>query len=148
MVATRLGRSLLEFGGNNAMIVAPTADLDLAVRAILFSAVGTAGQRCTSLRRLIVHQDIHEELMPRLARAYRSVAIGNPLEDGVLVRPLVDRRSYDAMGDALNRTAKDGGIVTGGGRALAERYPQAWYVQPALVDMPGRPTSWPRKPSC
>jgi aldehyde dehydrogenase (NAD+) len=138
VIAARLGRSLLELGGNNAMIVAPTADLELAVRAILFSAVGTAGQRCTSLRRLIVHKDIHGELMPRLARAYQSVAIGNPLEDGVLVGPLVDRRSYEAMQDALAQATKDGGAVTGGGRALADKYPDVWYARPALVDMPGQ----------
>jgi len=138
VVAARLGRSLLELGGNNAMIVAPSADLELAVRAILFSAVGTAGQRCTSLRRLIVHRDIQDELMPRLKRAYQSVAIGNPLDDGVLVGPLVDQRSFDAMRDALAQAVKDGGTVTGGARALADIYPNAWYVQPALVDMPGQ----------
>ncbi len=138
VVAGRLGRSLLELGGNNAMIVAPSADLELAVRAILFSAVGTAGQRCTSLRRLIVHRDIHDELMPRLERAYQSVAIGNPLDDGVLVGPLVDQRSFDAMQDALVQAVKDGGTVTGGARVLADIYPDAWYVQPALVDMPGQ----------
>jgi aldehyde dehydrogenase (NAD+) len=137
-VAERLGRSLLELGGNNAMIVAPSADLELAVRAILFSAVGTAGQRCTSLRRLIVHRDIHGELMPRLARAYQSVAIGNPLEDGVLVGPLIDQRSFDAMQAALAQATQDGGAVTGGARALADKYPNGWYANPALVDMPGQ----------
>ena len=138
VVAGRMGRALLELGGNNAMIVAPSADLDLAVRAILFSAVGTAGQRCTSLRRLIVHDDIKDALLPRLRRAYGTVPVGNPLDDGVLVGPLVDRAAFDAMAAALERAVADGGTVTGGGRALAEEYPNACYAKPAIVDMPAQ----------
>ena len=136
VVAARLGRTLLELGGNNAMIVAPSADLDLAVRAILFSAVGTAGQRCTSLRRLIVHEDIYDALMPRLKSAYGSVRIGNPLEDGVLVGPLIDKSSFDRMQTALGRAANEGGRVFGGRRVLAEEYSDAWYAEPAIVEMP------------
>jgi aldehyde dehydrogenase (NAD+) len=95
--AKRLGRSLLELGGNNAMIVAPSADLELAVRAIVFSAVGTAGQRCTTLRRLFVHQDIYDDLVPRLKKIYASLPIGNPLDQGTLVGPLIDAAAFDAM---------------------------------------------------
>jgi aldehyde dehydrogenase (NAD+) len=135
-VARRLGRSLLELGGNNAMIVAPSADLDLAVRAILFSAVGTAGQRCTSLRRLIGHEDIYDALLPRLKQAYASVKIGNPLEKGVLVGPLIGRAAYERMQAALGRAAGEGGQVTGGGRVLDKVYPDGWYVAPAIVEMP------------
>jgi aldehyde dehydrogenase (NAD+) len=136
VVARRLGRTLLELGGNNAMIVAPSADLDLAVRAILFSAVGTAGQRCTSLRRLIVHEDIYESLLPRLKQAYASVKIGNPLDKGVLVGPLIGRAAYERMQAALGRAAGEGGQVTGGGRVLDKVYPDGWYVAPAIVEMP------------
>ena len=138
VVAGRMGRALLELGGNNAMIVAPSADLDLAVRAILFSAVGTAGQRCTSLRRLIVHEDVKDALLPRLQRAYGTVPVGNPLDDGVLVGPLVDRDAFEGMAALLERAVADGGAVTGGGRALAEEYPNACYAKPAIVDMPSQ----------
>ncbi|MDH3701891.1 MAG: aldehyde dehydrogenase family protein [Alphaproteobacteria bacterium] len=137
-VAARLGRSLLELGGNNAMIVAPSADLELAVRAILFSAVGTAGQRCTSLRRLIVHADVYDALLPRLKKAYASVRVGNPLEDGVLVGPLIDQPAFDRMQAALAGAAGEGGQVSGGGRVLADTYAEAWYVEPAIVEMPGQ----------
>ena len=138
VVAGRLGRTLLELGGNNGMIVAPTADLDLAVRAILFSAVGTAGQRCTSLRRLIVHEDIYDALLPRLISAYGSVKIGNPLEDGVLVGPLVDETAFERMQAALASATTEGGVVHGGARALADAFPDAWYAAPAIVEMPGQ----------
>jgi aldehyde dehydrogenase (NAD+) len=138
VVAARLGRSLLELGGNNAMIVAPTADLDLAARAILFSAVGTAGQRCTSLRRLVVHHDVADGLLPRLRRAYDSVRIGNPLQDGVLVGPLIDRAAFDRMQAALARAKVEGGRIAGGERALANEYPDAWYVRPAIAEMPAQ----------
>jgi aldehyde dehydrogenase (NAD+) len=136
VVAARLGRSLLELGGNNAMIVAPSADLDLAARAILFSAVGTAGQRCTTLRRLIVHKDIADALLPRLRRAYESVRIGNPLQDGVLVGPLIDREAFERMQLALARAKAEGGRISGGDRVLANEYPGGWYALPAIVDMP------------
>jgi aldehyde dehydrogenase (NAD+) len=137
-VAARFGRALLELGGNNAMIVAPSADLDLAARAILFAAVGTAGQRCTSLRRLIVHRSVYARLIERLAAAYRSVPIGDPLEAGTLVGPLIDKRAFDAMQGALASATADAGKIHGGERALADRYPEAWYVRPALVEMPGQ----------
>jgi len=134
-VARRLGRSLLELGGNNAMIVAPSADLDMAVRAILFSAVGTAGQRCTSLRRIIVHDDIHDTLVARLRRAYASVTIGDPLVDH-LIGPLIDGGAYERMQAALARARDEGGVVHGGERMLADQYPDAYYVAPAIVEMP------------
>ena len=137
-VAQRLGRSLLELGGNNGMIVAASADLKLAMRAILFSAVGTAGQRCTSLRRLIVHEDIYDALLPGLKRAYGSVAVGDPLEAGVLIGPLIHRASFEAMQATLATVATvdgGGGVVTGGERVLADDYPDAFYVKPAIVEM-------------
>jgi aldehyde dehydrogenase (NAD+) len=137
-VAARFGRALLELGGNNAMIVAPSADLDLAARAILFAAVGTAGQRCTSLRRLIVHRSVYAALIERLAAAYRSVPIGDPLEAGTLVGPLIDKRAFGSMQGALALAEADGGKIHGGERALADRYPDAWYARPALVEMPAQ----------
>jgi aldehyde dehydrogenase (NAD+) len=134
MVAERFGRSILELGGNNAIIVCPTADLDMALRAILFGAVGTAGQRCTSTRRLLVHKSIYDELVPALKKAYQGVSIGNPLEPGTLVGPLIDRAAYDGMQTALQAIA--GGEVLGGERVLADEYPDAYYVRPAIVEMP------------
>lgn len=139
VVAKRLGRSLLELGGNNAMIVAPSADLNLALRAILFSAVGTAGQRCTTLRRLIVHKSIHAELVEKLQKAYQSVRVGNPLEAQTLCGPLIDRASFDGMQAALQNAKSQGGtVLCGGTRAFADVYPDAFYVTPALVQMPGQ----------
>jgi aldehyde dehydrogenase (NAD+) len=136
VVAGRFGRMILELGGNNAAIVAPSADLELAVRGIAFSAVGTAGQRCTSLRRLIVHDSIRDELVDRLRLAYASVPIGDPLADGTLVGPLIDRDAFDRLRAALDTAASDGGeIVTGGERVLADEAPDAAYVRPALVTM-------------
>jgi aldehyde dehydrogenase (NAD+) len=135
-VAQRFGRAILELGGNNAMIVAPSADLDLAVRAIVFAAVGTAGQRCTSLRRLIVHDSVRADLLARLKRAYAQIPIGSPLESGTLVGPLIDARAFAAMAAALAAAHKAGGTVTGGERVLAERHPGAFYVRPALVEIP------------
>ncbi len=137
-VAARLGRSLLELGGNNAIVVAPSADPDLAVRAILFSAVGTAGQRCTSARRLIVHASLRETLLARLRKAYDSVRIGDPLDPETLMGPLIGRDAFDAMQAALAAARGEGGSVSGGERVLAERWPDAWYVRPALVDMPAQ----------
>ncbi|WP_029011287.1 L-piperidine-6-carboxylate dehydrogenase [Azospirillum halopraeferens] len=137
-VAERFGRSILELGGNNAMIVAPSADLDLALRAILFSAVGTCGQRCTTLRRLIVHRDVRERLLPRLKAAYASIPIGSPLDAGTLVGPLIDADAFEAMQRALETARADGGTVTGGERVLADRWPDARYVRPAIVEMPAQ----------
>jgi aldehyde dehydrogenase (NAD+) len=136
VVAARLGRALLELGGNNGMIVAPSADLDLAERAILFAAVGTAGQRCTSLRRLIVHGTIYDDLLARLKRAYARIPIGSPLERGTLVGPLIDMGALGNMDAALARAKAEGGTVHGGSRALANEYPNAAYVHPAIVEMP------------
>jgi aldehyde dehydrogenase (NAD+) len=135
VVAARFGKTILELGGNNAMIVAPSAKLDLAVRAILFAAVGTAGQRCTSLRRLFVHESIYDKLVPALKAAYGKLAIGDPSANGTLVGPLIDARAYEGMERALAAAKSEGGRVTGGGRALADKFPNAFYVQPAIVEM-------------
>ncbi|MDX6377990.1 MAG: aldehyde dehydrogenase [Gaiellaceae bacterium] len=137
-IAARLGRSLLELGGNNAMIVTPSADLELAVRAIAFAAVGTAGQRCTSLRRLIVHEDVYDELIGRLEKAYATVPVGDPREDGTLLGPLVSAESYDRLQGALEQARNDGGEVFGGDRVLTDEHPDAYYVRPALVRMPAQ----------
>jgi len=137
-VAARFGRSLLELGGNNAIIVTPTADLSLAARGILFGAIGTAGQRCTTTRRLIVHESVADELLEQLRRAYQSAQVGNPLEASTLVGPLIDKASFDAMQEALEQAKKQGGTVFGGERCLEDRYPDAWYVKPALVEMPSQ----------
>ena len=137
-VASRFGKLILELGGNNAMIVAPSADLDLAVRAIAFSAVGTAGQRCTSLRRLIVHNSLADTLVPRLVKAYGSLPVGSPLEEGTLVGPLIDEAAFRAMEAALEEARADGATVHGGGRALEDRFANAWYANPAIVELPGQ----------
>lgn len=137
-VAQRFGRSLLELGGNNAIIVTPSADLDMAARGILFGAVGTAGQRCTSTRRLIVHSSVADALLDKLKAAYASARVGNPLDNGTLVGPLIDKVSFEAMQSALQCARDQGGKVTGGERQLADVYPDAWYVSPALVEMPGQ----------
>jgi aldehyde dehydrogenase (NAD+) len=138
-VAGRFGRLLLELGGNNAAIVAPSADLDLAVRGIVFAAAGTAGQRCTSLRRVIAHRSIADELAGRIRAAYDTLPIGSPLADGTLVGPLVDAAAYDGYRTALEKAVADGGeIVAGGDRVLADDAAGAYYVQPALVRMPAQ----------
>ncbi len=135
-VAERFGRSILELGGNNAMIVAPSADLDMAVRAIVFSAVGTAGQRCTSLRRLIVHEDIRAGLVEKLKTAYASLPIGDPRESGTLVGPLIDMEARDRMLAALDQARAEDGTVHGG--EAVEAVAGGAYVSPALVEMPGQ----------
>jgi aldehyde dehydrogenase (NAD+) len=136
-VADRLGRSLLELGGNNAAIVTPSADLDLTTRGIVFSAAGTAGQRCTTLRRVIAHVDVVDELAERLVAAYRRLPIGSPLTEGTLVGPLVHDAAYKGMQDALQAAQQQGGkLVVGGGRRLADEAPDAYYVEPAIVRMP------------
>ena len=137
-VARRFGRSLLELGGNNAVIITPSADLDLAVRAILFAAVGTAGQRCTTTRRLIAHHSIRGDLLARLKKAYQALPIGNPLQDGTLVGPLIDQAAYESMQTALDRARGEGGVVFGGERVLQQAFPTAYYVKPALVSMPAQ----------
>jgi aldehyde dehydrogenase (NAD+) len=136
VVAARLGRTLLELGGNNGMIIAPSADLDMAVRAIVFAAVGTAGQRCTTLRRLIVHEDVYDPLLTRLKKAYKDIPVGNPLEAGTLVGPLIDATAFETMQSALQRASGEGGKVFGGERVLESEYPEAYYAKPAIVEMP------------
>jgi len=135
-LAQRFARGLFELGGNNGMIVSPTADLDMAVRAILFAAAGTAGQRCTTLRRLFVHDSIYDRLLPRLKQAYQSVPIGSPTEDKTLVGPLIDKHAFDNMQKSIAQAVKDGGRATGGERVMAEKLPAAYYARPALVEMP------------
>jgi aldehyde dehydrogenase (NAD+) len=133
--AQRLARSILELGGNNAMIVTPSADLKMAVQAIVFSAVGTAGQRCTSLRRLFVHDSVYDLLVPHLKRIYNSLAIGNPLEQGTLVGPLIDKAAFDAMQQALGTAQEENGSVFGGQRIHVANCSAGYYVHPALVEM-------------
>jgi aldehyde dehydrogenase (NAD+) len=137
-VAQRFGRCILELGGNNAMILAPSADLELAVRAITFSAVGTAGQRCTSLRRLIVHRSHSAAVWSRLTRAYETVLVGDPFAAGTLMGPLIDQASFDAMQATLERARADGGSVVGGARIEVAAGRGGCYVRPALVRMPGQ----------
>lgn len=134
-VAQRLGRILLELGGNNAMVVAPSADLALAVRAIVFAAVGTCGQRCTTLRRLIVHRSIAETLLTRLQKAYSSLPIGDPTQAGILVGPLIDAAAYAAMQTALETARQQGGTVYGGERITQNVPTGGYYVQPAIVQI-------------
>lgn len=136
VVAGRLGKTILELGGNNAIIVAGDADLDLAVRAIVFGAVGTAGQRCTTTRRIIVHHSIASELTERLVRAYRSVPIGNPMQPGVLMGPLISTQAVEQMMAALQTAKAQGGeILIGGGRRPDQG---ELFVEPAIVKMPSQ----------
>jgi aldehyde dehydrogenase (NAD+) len=135
-LAKRFARSILELGGNNAGIVCPSADLDMALRAIAFGAMGTAGQRCTTLRRLFVHDSVYEQLVPRLKKAYETVSVGNPLETTALVGPLVDKQAYDVMQKAIEAAKAEGGSVTGGARVAEAGKDTAYYVKPALVEMP------------
>jgi aldehyde dehydrogenase (NAD+) len=137
-VAARFGRVLLELGGNNAAIVTPSADLELAARGIVFAAAGTAGQRCTTLRRLIVHEDVAEDLLTRLAGVYASLQVGDPTAEGTLVGPLINGRAYSSMRDALDEASSAGGEVLAGGKRRAAEYEDAYYVEPALVRMPSQ----------
>jgi aldehyde dehydrogenase (NAD+) len=132
-VARRFGRSILELGGNNAMIVCPSAEMDLAVRATVFSAVGTAGQRCTSLRRLLVHDSARNEIVERLGSAYESVEVGDPRDAGTLMGPLIDRGAFDSMQSALDEARSAGATVIGGDRVAEDRTKDAFYVRPSLV---------------
>lgn len=134
-LAQRCARAILELGGNNAAVVGPSADLDLAVRAIAFAAIGTAGQRCTTLRRLFVHETVYGELIDRLKRAYESVEIGDPRASGTLVGPLIDGRAFEAMQAGLAEAKREGAVVHGGDRVLADRFPAGFYVRPALVEI-------------
>ncbi|HLG86740.1 MAG TPA: aldehyde dehydrogenase family protein [Alphaproteobacteria bacterium] len=135
VVAARLGRALLELGGNNAMIVCPSANLELAKRAILFAAVGTAGQRCTTLRRLFVQDAIYDRLVGDLKTLYADLPIGDPLLPEILVGPLINGQAFSAMEQALARAKAEGGNITGGGRVAGHR-PEAYYARPALAEMP------------
>jgi aldehyde dehydrogenase (NAD+) len=133
-LAARFARAILELGGNNAAIVTPSADLGLAQRAIAFAAIGTAGQRCTTLRRLFVHESVYDALVPKLVQVYGSARIGDPREEGTLVGPLIDRAAFDGMERALAEARAAGGTVHGGGRHGEAG--EAYYVRPALVEMP------------
>ncbi len=135
-VARRLGRTILELGGNNAIIVAEDANLDMAVRSILFGAVGTAGQRCTSTRRIIVHRSIAAQLAERLCRAYRQVRIGNPLEEGILMGPLVNKEAVEQMMIALQKAKEQGGEIMYGGKRLLDL--GECFVEPTIVKMPAQ----------
>jgi aldehyde dehydrogenase (NAD+) len=135
-VAQRFGKVLLELGGNNATIVTPSADLDLAVRGIVFAAAGTAGQRCTTLRRVIAHHSVVDTLVQRIVTAYQSLPVGDPSADGTLIGPLIHERSYRDMVGALEQARAEGGEVTGGERV--QLHPSSYYVTPAVVRMPGQ----------
>ncbi|WP_369601327.1 aldehyde dehydrogenase family protein [Hahella sp. SMD15-11] len=132
-VAARFGRAILELGGNNAAIVTSSADLDLALRAIVFGAVGTAGQRCTTTRRVFAHKSVAATLLDRLEKAYAQLRIGSPLEPDTLVGPLIDEQAYAAMQAALDEARAKGCRVIGGERVLDDVWPDAWYVRPAIV---------------
>jgi len=134
VVGKRLGRTILELGGNNAIIVTPHADLDLALPGILFGSVGTAGQRCTSTRRIIVHESIREELVGRLTKAYQDVRIGDPLEEGTLMGPLVNLNAVEDLQNAIKRVQEEGGEILYGGECLeGDEYPGGHYVKPCIA---------------
>lgn len=137
-VARRLGRSLLELGGNNAAIVAPSADRDTALRGVVFGAVGTAGQRCTSLRRLVLHESLADDFIARLKETYARLPIGDPTAEGTLVGPLIDADAHAAMQDALKRAVAAGGKVWGGERLERGVPAGGFYVRPALVEIDPR----------
>ena len=136
IVAARFGRSILELGGNNAIIVCPSADLQMALHGIVFGAVGTAGQRCTSTRRLFLHEDIYDTVVASINEAYCNVSIGDPLIDDTLVGPLIDEMAFFNMEKALALALKQGASVTGGNRIELDKYADAYYVRPAVVEMP------------
>ena len=134
-LAARFARGILELGGNNAAIVAPSADLDLALRGIAFAAMGTAGQRCTTLRRLFVHESVYDQLVPQLIKVYGNVQVGDPRTEGTLVGPLIDRMAFDGMQKALEQSRALGAKVHGGARVEGLGGPDAYYVRPALVEL-------------
>jgi aldehyde dehydrogenase (NAD+) len=134
-LARRFGRAILELSGNNAAIIAPSADLDLAVQAIAFAGIGTTGQRCTTLRRLFVHDDIYDKLIPHLCKVYSRVAIGDPRDENTLMGPLIDGQAYEAMQRTLDDARTVKACVRGGSRVLEEKYPAGFYVSPALVEL-------------
>ncbi len=133
-VAARFGRSILELGGNNAGIVCPSADLDLTLRAIAFAAMGTAGQRCTTMRRLFVHASVYDTLVQKLKRVYASVVVGDPRDPRTLVGPLIDKDAYEGMGKAL-AAARAAGATVSGGERVPTKDDDAFYVRPALVEI-------------
>jgi aldehyde dehydrogenase (NAD+) len=137
IVAERFGKAILELGGNNAIIVAPSADLDLAFQGIVFGAVGTCGQRCTSTRRIFVHDDVYDELVPRIKKAFQGLSLGHPMASDTLVGPLIDKESFETMDKVVDDLRAKGATVIGGGRALMSEYPDAYYVNPAVVEMTG-----------
>jgi len=134
-LAARFARAILELGGNNAAIVTSSADLDLTLRAIAFAAMGTAGQRCTTLRRLFVHESVYDKLVPRLIKVYGGVKVGDPREAGTLVGPLIDRAAFEGMQKALDESRDAGAIVHGGGRVEGIGGAEAYYARPALVEL-------------
>ncbi len=140
-LAARFARSILELGGNNAAIICPSADLDLALRGIAFAAMGTAGQRCTTLRRLIVHDSIYDQLIPRLKQVYASVSIGDPREPNTLVGPLIDRAAFDGMQSALTKARTEGATITGGERVSPPTTPKPSTSAPRSSKSPRNPTS-------
>jgi aldehyde dehydrogenase (NAD+) len=134
-VGRRLGKTILELGGNNAIIITESADLDLTLRAVLFGAVGTAGQRCTTTRRLIIHESIYDKFIERIINGYKQITIGNPLEDGILMGPLVDKAAIETMQDALEQLKKQGGKVLYGGEVLSDNeYAGGYYVRPCIAE--------------
>ena len=135
-VAARFGRSILELGGNNAAVVAPSADLDLAVRGIVFAAAGTAGQRCTTMRRVIAHRSVADEVAERVSAAFAGLVVGDPFESGTLVGPLINEAAYDRMHTSLARAQSAGGVVRTGGDRVDVAGSESFYVRPALVRMP------------
>jgi len=137
-VAARFGKAILELGGNNAAIVAPSADLDLALRGIVFAAAGTAGQRCTSMRRVIAHSSVADELVQRIAKAYSGLPVGNPFDDGTLVGPLINQAAYDRMQASIARAVEAGGELVAGGERVDVAGDGAFYVRPAVVRMPAQ----------
>lgn len=138
-VAARFGRCILELGGNNAGVVTPSADLDLAARAIAFAAAGTAGQRCTTMRRVIVHEDVARSLVDRLEALYESFVVGNPFAESTLIGPLINRSAFQLLDGALEEAARSGGkLVTGGERVEVSGAPEAYFVRPALMTMPAQ----------
>ena len=136
-LARRFAKAILELGGNNASIVTPSADLDLTLRAVAFAAMGTAGQRCTTLRRLIVHESVYDALVPKLAAVYGAISVGSPVAGDALVGPLIDRAAFDGMAAALEAARAAGGTVHGGERVDVNGA-AAFYARPALVEMPSQ----------
>ncbi len=134
-LAARFARSILELGGNNAAIVCTSADIELTARAVAFAAMGTAGQRCTTLRRLIVHEDIYNRLVPRLKHIFASVTVGDPREQGTLVGPLIDGQAYEGMQNTLDELRNAGASVGGGERVAVSGARDGFYVRPALVEV-------------